>query len=426
MLSKRNMILIAIAFIALLHALMFIYVFHYRQPLSADGSWYDTFAWNFANGKGLVGPKGPLILKPPLYPLFLGVLYFFFGHQPMIVLIFQSFIFSGCCVLLFYITRHFFDEKVSLGASLGLALYFPLAYYASGILTEILSIFLTALMVLFWIQYGKTRRKFFLTATGFSLGLLVLCKPIMLLFPAVILMHLFWQGIRGKEWFWGTVLLVMSMVIVLAPWTVRNYLIFREWIPLSKGNMGHNLILATVDQKYDLWHWGFWLDDPEDPRRRELDEIHRKLETAYQQDPSLDLEALYIRETLSRITESPLEYLKGCGVRVLRLWISYPSRSGPAVRETVVIFDSALLVFFIVGLFLTRKQGKDLSVFWFSFIYMTVLHIPFHVEPRYLAPFKPYIFPYIVVALFWLSCFFRSRFCKERPKPNRLKGQRRP
>ena len=58
-----------------------------------DPGQYDTIGWNIAQGNGFSlarsGPFTPTMLREPLYPYFLGVIYKIFGHDYRIAIAFQ-------------------------------------------------------------------------------------------------------------------------------------------------------------------------------------------------------------------------------------------------------------------------------------------------------------------------------------------------
>lgn len=411
--KKTFRFLIIIFLLALINTSFFIFVYKYRQPLDSISSYYDSIAWSFAQGKGLIDPwwgQGqPLIYKTPSYPIFVGIIYNLFGHNPLLVLIIQAILYSLCTVLLYFIARKVCDESTSILASLALALYFPLAYYASGILTEIFSIFLSALVILFWLKYSKTRQKKYMAFSGIFLGINVLCKPIFLFFPVVIIIHLLWLGIKRLELLAATGILLVSISLVMTPWVVRNYLIYNEFILLSKGNIQDQLLQAALDHKYSLWDWDFWHTVQDDPRTMELNRIKEKVERLIANDPSLNKEALLSREATNIIRSDLKRYFEACLVRVLRLWLSYPSRVNNFVKAAVIGFDSILLILAVVGFVASRNHWKELSVFWLPLVYITVMHIPLHVEPRYAAPLKPYLLIFVSIGAIHSYRWFSGR-----------------
>lgn len=397
--ANTKLLLASIALVAFVNCLTFIFVLKYRMPLDADGRYYDAIGWNFAQGFGLIDGGKPFILKTPTYPLFLGLLYSVFGHSPILILIVQSILFSASCIILYYIARSVCDEKVSLLASIGLALYFPVAYYASGVLTEILSVFLTVLVVLFWMRYVQASRKVDLALCGILLGLDILCKPIMLLFPIVIALHVLWVKIKKTGLVKDLLVFFVVLSLTLAPWVVRNYLVFHEFILLSKDNFQSLLLVSVLEHRSSLWDWDMWGSRPNDPRLQELEVIRNKIRAEIKDQPSRHEEDYFLPEALKVIRDDPVRYVQASLIRALRLWISYPTQSSVPVKLAVIGFDVTLLILAFVGIAFSRARWKQLSVFWLPIVYITLLQMPLHVEPRYSAPMKPYLMIFISIGV---------------------------
>jgi len=406
--KKTILILLFIALLALFNSLSFIF-FRYKL-LSSDTIYYDRIAWNFAQGHGLIDQGKPFIYKTPTYVLFVSIIYYLFGHFPILVLIIQSILYSICCVILYLAARNLCDEKTSLLAGLGFAFYFPAAYYSSGILSEILGIFLALLVILFCLKFRKTSEKQYLVFCGIFLGLDILCKPILLFFPVPIILYFFWQ--RIKKLYIAVCILFISISITMAPWVWRNYLIFHKFIPLSKGYVEEVFIGSVLDYKYSLWDWNFWFDKPDDPRRKDLDLIRKKIDLEFNNDSFVSKENLLFHTTLELIAKNPMRYLQGCFVNIAKLWLSYPSRAVFLVKMIVILFDLILLGFAIIGIIVIRKQWKQFSIFWLPLVYITLIHLPFHVESRFTILVKPYLFIFVSIGINKIFYFLSNNFFK--------------
>jgi len=406
--------IIIISLIAFINALVFIFIFQYIQPLDSDGHEYDAIAWSFAQGKGLIFEGKPYVIKPPTYHIFVGVIYFLFGHYPIIVLFVQAVLYSLTCAILYCIARKFFDEPSSLLASLLLAVYFPLAIYASGVISEIVSVFLTVLVILFWIRYFQQYQKLDLVVCGFTLGAVILCKPALLFLPLVLIGQSVLQGARTRQTLFTSGILLLSVAVPLSFWTVRNYLTFGEFILLSKGNMGSVVVRSVIDQdhKYGLWndvfHWRY--RNSGDPRLDLQRDVDKRIELANaKKNPPKNIDRLYLEETWRMFQADPITYVTGVFVRLFRLWISHPTKSSIPMKLFVAGIDVGLLIFAVIGGVTFRRLWRELSVFWFPIVYITLIHIPMHVEPRYAAPMKPFLLIFSALGVMTIFCWLKSQ-----------------
>lgn len=196
-----------------------------------DAGQYDRIAVNLLTGR-YAEFDSPTAWRMPLYPLFLASVYSVFGHSYTVVRVVQSVMGALLCVVIFHIAKTMFNEKVGLLASCVTALYPPfLGFYlywgGSGfLLSENLFMFLLALFVL-----ALLKRKFILS--GVLLGLLALTRPVIGLFPLVLLFLYKKKAVPA----------LIAFFLILSPWVVRNYLVFKTFIPFS--TQGGFVLLAT-------------------------------------------------------------------------------------------------------------------------------------------------------------------------------------
>jgi 4-amino-4-deoxy-L-arabinose transferase-like glycosyltransferase len=393
--ERSHLVIVAITILGLSTCSIFIFGFQYRLPLDADSLEYDSIAWNFAQGRGLFYNGAPYVTKPPSYIIFVGLLYTLFGHMPAVVLLAQAILYACACVLLYLIARKVCSDAVAALAGLMMATYFPLAYYASGILTETFVIFFMTLTIFTLIRYAETRELKYVTMCGVCLGIGILCKPILIFFPGFIAAYLAFTRVRMKELLYGTATLSVITAALLSLWVTRNYVVFGEFILLSKNNLGPLILRPILDEdhKYLLWNdvHTWTMRGSDDPRKVRDDEIARRLDREMRATPQRSKDILYAQEALKLIYQDPLTYVAGCLVRVARLWISYPTRSGTYLKIVVGIFDLTIISLAIIGFAVFRRRWRALSILWLPLLYITLVQVPLHVEARYSAPMKPYL-----------------------------------
>jgi hypothetical protein len=230
---------------------------------------------------------------------------------------------------------------------------------------------------------------------GIFLGIAILCKPILVFFPFAIIGYFMIQKIGHKKILVSSGIFLLSTGSVLSIWVLRNYIIFGDFILLSKDNIGSVVLRSVLDQdhKFLLWndvhHWR--QNHSSDPRKELLNEIEERVDKEFNLDPKKSKDNLYLRETIKLIYQEPLQYVVGCLIRILRLWISYPTRGNFLFKLFVTFYDIFILILGIIGFIIYRSQWRDLSIFWLPIIYISILHLPMHVEARYSVPIKPYL-----------------------------------
>src|SRR5262249_55479204 len=68
---------------------------------------------------------------------------------------------------------------------------------------------------------------------GIVLGLGSLTQPSVLLFPSILLMYEFFGKENQDRLLHIFLPIAIGMVLTIGPWTVRNYLVFKQWVPIS-------------------------------------------------------------------------------------------------------------------------------------------------------------------------------------------------
>jgi hypothetical protein len=190
----------------------------------------------------------------------------------------------------------------------------------------------------------------------------------------------------------GLVLSGLTLVVVLSPWTVRNYVRFGRILPGS-SQMGRMLYLANNPDN----HTGGVLI-PRDARPPEREPGENEIEW---------------NERLGRlakefIRENPGRFLHLCGMRLYQFWRVTPMYEGftsPMLLLVSVGSYLPLFVFALTGFVMLRGKLKRLLPLFAIVLSTYGLHVVFGVSLRYRFPIEPLMIP---PAVYGLSCILRS------------------
>ncbi|MDD5594446.1 MAG: glycosyltransferase family 39 protein [Candidatus Margulisbacteria bacterium] len=166
-------------------------------------------------------------LIPPLYSAFLALVYFLFGVKTLAYFIPQVILGALTCLIIYFIAQELFDDKVAMVACLAAAFYPELVLWSYMIRPEILYIFLLTAGLLLVIKGNKYSNIFLIVAGGTILGLASLTRITLLLFFPLLVIWQFWFAEKKKMIL--TAVLLLSLLLVLVPWAVRNYIVFNEF-----------------------------------------------------------------------------------------------------------------------------------------------------------------------------------------------------
>jgi O-antigen/teichoic acid export membrane protein len=233
---RRELLLVGGA-MAVACALVLAYVAaRYGHPLAGDQYEYDLQGQFIADGKlwWTTTPFGDAhagAWKMPLYPLWVGFWYWLGGDSPTLVGVAQAFLAPITVLLIWLLSRRLFGATVAIITSWVVAV-FPLVWEWNGLLySEAFAVPLTVLAILLFL--GRTDPTPKLAATvGVVIGVGMLVRPSALfLFAGVLASFALALGLkRGLRL---TVVSIATAALMIAPWTIRNYIEFDAFLPFS-------------------------------------------------------------------------------------------------------------------------------------------------------------------------------------------------
>lgn len=261
-LSEKS-ILIFILFIAVFLRFSSLAVFMYKNditisengmsayPLGDDSQIYYNTAKNLVEGKGYslttteIYQELPEFFKPtgipntyyqnfypPVYSVFLSILYRLFGTSILVYAIPQIILGGATCYLAYCIARTAFSPKIGLLACFLLAIYHPLIWWTSYIRAETLFIFLLLLTIIFLMKaVQKNLDLKYIIFSGIALGISCLCRAVVLYLPIFIVSYFVILLFKKdkKRLFLGTTVFLLTFCVTLAPWSCRNHKIFKTY-----------------------------------------------------------------------------------------------------------------------------------------------------------------------------------------------------
>lgn len=180
----------------------------------------------------------PTNFFPPIYPVFLGVIYKTFGRNFYLVQFIQAMLDSLAAALVFRLGFRLFGLTGGLISGLLYAFYPWSLENTRLLLTEALYIPLTVI-VFYYIQCAIDRnRKWPAAAAGFFTALAYETR-----FIGIILLPLALLGFvvhRTPRLLTKSAMLLLFFAMPLIPWAIRNKMVFDKWMFQPTKN-GHNL-----------------------------------------------------------------------------------------------------------------------------------------------------------------------------------------
>jgi hypothetical protein len=237
--------------VALAAALIFIRIFPLPPPAN-DASEYFRIARNLADGKGFsLDGAHPYFYRPPLFSYLLGVWLRVSGHPSVpsaatFQAIMHALSASAAC-LLFRALRC--PPLLAAALALATALQPMLLTSTAFVLQEPTLLFFTTSSLLATVLWLRRPAPGFACAAGLLWGIAALGKAVTLfVLPLVPAFWLMDRGTRRLVPFAQIVFFCACFLIVLIPWTARNYLHLHRVVPVNDQSLGMlewNVLHAT-------------------------------------------------------------------------------------------------------------------------------------------------------------------------------------
>jgi 4-amino-4-deoxy-L-arabinose transferase-like glycosyltransferase len=325
---------------------------------------YDPIAYSLLAGEGFSLGGVPTAVSPPVYPLFLAAVYGVFGASEGAARIALAVVDAATVGLVFLLARRLFGTPTAVFAALGAAfLPYSIVQIVYGGSDTLFLLLHTAFLATFVHAWLSGRRGAF-AAAGALLGAATLCRAVPLLLPVVLVALLLAAGrapLRQRAV--RAALLALCFSAVVAPWIVRNYLVFDRFVPVQTLG-GLHLFLAVHEG-------GRHPGAAPGERQASLD--------AVASDRSL------FERAVERIREDPGHYLRSSARRLVHMW----SRTHSGRYEGwLLAANSALLALAAAGLAMARRRWRLLPLLA-VLAYYVALHTVLLAIFRYLLPVVP-------------------------------------
>ncbi len=305
------------------------------------------------------GQITPTLSRLPGYPAFLAVVFAIFGPDNFrAVLLIQVLFDLATCFLVADVARRMFSERSAKAAFLLAGLCPFLANYAAAALTETLEIFFTTLALDFAVwgltnlrQESRSAAPWF--GCGLSIGACILLRPDGGILLGAVAGYLLWLCVKHgfaahKNMAPGSivragVILIVSALAPLVPWTLRNLHTLHRFEPLAPryANDSDELVMVGFNRWVKTWladyvsveeiYWnvpGDVIDVTRLPTRA-FDSPAQRQETTqlfadYNKDREIspELDARFAALAAARIQAAPLRYYVRLPVlRIVDMWL---------------------------------------------------------------------------------------------------------
>jgi hypothetical protein len=293
----------------------------------SDFQTYQNIATNVYKGLGCSILDGkPVAFQGMAYPIVLGYVYKIFGsNNIMYAKLFNLILSTITLINVFFITEKLLKKRrISFIAIVIVALLPNYIAYTSIVGTEVYSLFLFSIVVL--LQLCSFDKRIRYPLIGIVTGLLALSKPYYMAYTVVLSIILIIANKNFKESLKFFLVTSLFMVLTIAPWTYRNYVDFKMFIPIAY-NGGFVQYINNNDYNTN----GQWLPLSDikisaETKKKFLDAGYRYGEDIPGEGAKIELnprlETIFKSEARKWIQTHPSKFLKLGFIRVNKTFLS--------------------------------------------------------------------------------------------------------
>lgn|GEM_PF-435357 len=334
-----------------------------------DAIHFHIMAKNFLSGRGLIVDEARLAYRTPVPALYVAVIYAISDSSVRAVQIANIFLGVVTVWLAYDLVRRIFGVGPARWAGLFVALYPTFLLYTGQLLSETLILLLIALALwLAWWAHNGSLIRFSLV--GVVIGLAALTRQTAL--PLGVLISLWILLTRRRNWLQRLsppLVILVCAVLTVAPWTLRNYILLGEFVPLtSLGGVSlwiaNNPTAEGTGQDYSAF-----------PHVPELDTL-----------PETERGDAYQRLAIQFIEKNPLRFIK-LALRRLQ-WFWHLGYHGEGLAEVVfLVVYLPMLGMAAIGVWKGWRLNRDAVLLLLTVpVALTAVHMVFLPAGRYRLP----------------------------------------
>lgn len=428
--EKKNRLILLLLFFLLLRIFVVIIAGQEASDF-ADGVSYNGFASALLqNSDWLTNPDFIGDYRPPIYPMFIAIIYAIFGMNNFLaVYIFQAILSTLTCFYIYQFAKKIFNHKVGLLSLIWSGVYISYLRYTSMLLRETLVFFFVIAffyyLYLFLTYETKKTNNFCLTVIFYFL--LIHTDPRYLFYlPFFIILFIvyqsFWQGIKKYLVF------LLITLLLMTPWAIRNYIAYdgiviinTRGIDLRESNDRNpamavrktgvlyfgtiNSTKNNINKNYPSEEERKLIKSGLNPNNRSEDELIAIRNNVYPASTYLDRK-IYMAIQLWKPFDFARSYRPFPDARYNGIWSIKHNLS------TIICYGT-LLPFMIFGIYIVIKK-KDRIWYFLTFPLMvqTLLHILVLGRYRYRIPIDAFIIMLgchgIILVFNYLTLKFKS------------------
>lgn len=384
----------------------------------------SAVAVNMFEGKGYtysfygLRPDNPLqSFVPPLYTWIVWFCLVFFKDATHALGVIHAILSAMSLPLILFLAYKLSDDKIIASLTMVCVAFYPpviLSIVRPHTLT--LNIFLVALLLAISVKLYEQQDILWSIVFGLTFGLALHSRPMLAIFFFIMMIWFYLNGVRLKKLLTIGLVVIISTIVVVIPWSIRNYNIHQEFVFFA-ANGGFNFWTGNnsfttgsghevfTDRAYEFMNQQMKADQPR------IQEMHRyplptgiadKIATI----DEVELDRQLYQAGLEYIQQHPQEWLQLMWVK-FKSFVWFRPNIGNRYNETWTIYYkylyATLLVPFMIGVYLSISKWKKYALLYLLFGLYTGFYTIFQVQMRYRWEVEPHFFVFIALAIVFIA-----------------------
>jgi 4-amino-4-deoxy-L-arabinose transferase-like glycosyltransferase len=365
-------------------------------------SWW-TIALNLTQGHGyslcmtqyfpFCGPSNQVTATREPAPVLLFATAAWVGNESLwVAAIVEVIVYLAIILSLYFLTREWSDSRSAVIAALLWVIYLPALELIPQVSGDLLAALCTTIGILFTLRARKTRATLHWLLAGVSLGLAVLSRSATLVIALLVIggqsIESWREHLRLKDLVRPSLIMFSCIILVMAPWLIRNRLALGRLI-LGSSLTGYNLYRHNymIEQNHYFRYVG-----PEEASRAIKDLISR-LPNLRGDENEAQMDLIYRDEALRIIKTHPAQYALLSGFRFFPLWFDWKIAQAygrPVNRYDylIMILQAALLTLAFLG---SQKKANQTWPLWGSILALSLAYMAVDARLLYTMPVMPLV-----------------------------------
>ena len=376
--------LFALAFVLRISTVVYLNQSYNTFIFAPDSRMYDGLARSLAAGQGYAigGDHREYTRIAPAFPVYLAILYRLFGRSVWVVGVANAVLGSLTCLIVYGIGRRLLARWAAALAGFLTAAYWEFLLWTPFVLKETLALLLFTTAFLLILASIDRPSRWVAFAGGCVLGVASLARYASLGFLPFLIGAFVLTRERLRLRFL-ILPLVAGVGIAMAPWLVRNYVIFGE-VLLSNHGPARALYLTYGPGKVEDTRGYAGVEGLD---LTAVDAMDRQSASALARERS------YLRVALAQVAADPWRIARLASAKVVNMWRPTWEKFRFPMRIPFAVAYFTLLTGGIIGLVLYALDTGRLSLLHVVLMYYVVAHSIFWAEIRN----RLYLMPYVII-----------------------------